>query len=148
MILWLKNCTQCILCDKIKPYRRCKNMARPRKEIDQEEFEKLCALQCTQEEICAWFDVTDKTLTGWCKRTYNKSFSEIFAIKRERGKVSLRRRQFKLAERSAAMAIFLGKNYLNQSDKVVYENHDAIDRLDDILEGVRANATNIERKAE
>ena len=39
-------------------------MARPRKEIDQNEFEKLCALQCTQEEICAWFDVTDKTLTG------------------------------------------------------------------------------------
>ena len=60
----------------------------------------------------------------------------------------MRRRQFKLAEKNASMAIFLGKNYLNQSDKVVYENHDAIDRLDDILEGVRANATNIEPKAE
>ncbi len=30
--------------------------------------------------------------------------------------MSLRRFQFKLAQRSAAMAIFLGKNYLGQSD--------------------------------
>ena len=38
---------------------------RPRKEIDQEQFEKLCGLQCTEEEICAWFDISDKTLAGW-----------------------------------------------------------------------------------
>ena len=31
--------------------------------------------------------------------------------------MSLRRNQFKLAEKSAAMAIFLGKNYLGQTDR-------------------------------
>ena len=31
---------------------------RPRKEINQTEFEKLCGLQCTKEEICDWFRVT------------------------------------------------------------------------------------------
>ena len=36
-------------------------MARPKKEIDQKQFENLCGLQCTLEEICGWFDVTDKT---------------------------------------------------------------------------------------
>lgn len=36
-------------------------MARPRKEIDQKNFESLCGLQCTLEEICGFFDVTDKT---------------------------------------------------------------------------------------
>jgi hypothetical protein len=33
------------------------------------------------------------------------------------GKMSLRRKQFKLADRSAIMGIFLGKNYLDQADK-------------------------------
>lgn len=91
-------------------------MARPRKEIDQEQFEKLCGLQCTESEICGWFGVTDKTLAGWCRRTYNEGFSEVYEKKREFGKISLRRAQFKLAEKSAAMAIFLGKNILGQRD--------------------------------
>lgn len=91
-------------------------MARPQKEIDQTQFEKLCGLQCTLEEICGWFDVSDKTLDKWCINTYGLHFSEVFAKKREAGKISLRRSQFRLAEKSATMAIFLGKNYLGQSD--------------------------------
>lgn len=91
---------------------------RPRKEIDPKEFEQLCGLQCTLEEICSWFDVTDKTLNAWCKRTYKATFSEVFAIKRGRGKISLRRSQFRLAEKNATMAIFLGKQYLGQRDVV------------------------------
>lgn len=93
-------------------------MARPRKEIDKRQFEKLCAMHCTMEEILGWFDITDKTLTSWCKRTYKKSFSEIYSVKKKAGNISLRRTQFKLAEKSPAMAIFLGKQYLGQSDKV------------------------------
>ena len=100
-------------------------MARPRKEIDQNQFEKLCALQCTKEEICGWFDVTDKTLENWCKRTYKAGFSEVFGQKRGAGKISLRRAQWKLAEKSATMAIFLGKNYLGQSDTTVIESKSA-----------------------
>ena len=91
---------------------------RPKKIIDQEQFEKLCGFQCTQEEICSWFDVTDKTLTSWCKETYGESFSEVYNKKREKGKISLRRAQFQLATKSAAMAIFLGKNYLGQTDRI------------------------------
>ena len=78
-------------------------MARPRKEIDKEQFEKLCAIQCTEEEILGWFDITDKTLCSWCKREYGAGFSEVYAKKREKGKISLRRAQFKLAEKSAAI---------------------------------------------
>ena len=86
-------------------------------EIDQKIFENLCAIQCTMKEICAVLEVTDKPLTAWCRRTYGKSFSEIYAEKRLPGLVSLRRTQFRMAEKSAAMAIFLGKNYLGQTDK-------------------------------
>ena len=91
---------------------------RPRKEINQTEFEKLCMLQCTQNEICAWFDISDKTLFSWCQRTYKMTFSDIFAIKKEKGKISLRRTQWQLAEKSPAMAIFLGKQHLGQKDDV------------------------------
>lgn len=112
-------------------------MARPRKEIDQIEFEKLCGLQCTKEEICGWFSVTDKTLESWCKRTYNRGFSEVFKEKRGTGKISLRRYQFELAKKNASMAIFLGKNYLGQRDCVEYEDKESLARLDAILRGMK-----------
>ena len=96
-------------------------MARPKKQINKVEFEKLCFLQCTMQEICYMLDVTDKTLTKWCKETYDKSFSEVYAEKREPGKVSLRRSQFKLAEKNATMAIWLGKQYLGQRDEQYIE---------------------------
>lgn len=93
-------------------------MARPRKNIDQKQFENLCALQCTEEEICGWFEVCTETLNAWCKRTYKLSFSEVFRQKRGKGKISLRRHQWRLAESNASMAIFLGKQYLGQRDQV------------------------------
>lgn len=91
-------------------------MARPRKEIDVKQFENLCGIQCTMEEICAVLDVTDKTLEKFCRETYGDSFSVVFREKRGRGKASLRRSQFKLAESNATMAIWLGKQYLGQKD--------------------------------
>ncbi len=90
---------------------------RPMAVIDQKDFERLCGLQCTEQEVCAFFGVTDKTLNRWCKITYKLSFSEVFKVKRGIGKISLRRAQWQLAQKSAAMAIFLGKNYLGQSDR-------------------------------
>lgn len=91
-------------------------MARPRKEIDQKNFENLCGLQCTKDEICSFFELTDKTLESWCKRTYGAGFSEVFKLKRGKGKISLRRAQFQLAQKNANMAIWLGKQYLGQRD--------------------------------
>ena len=93
-------------------------MARPRKEINQKQFENLCGLQCTKDEIGAFFDVTDKTLESWCRRTYKAGFSEVFSQKRGLGKISLRRSQWRLAEKSATMAIWLGKQYLDQKDRI------------------------------
>lgn len=91
---------------------------RPRKEIDKKIFENLCGIQCTQEEICAFLEVSDKTLTAWCKCTYGKSFSEVFSEKRGLGKISLRRAQYEKAlEGNPTMLIWLGRQYLGQVDK-------------------------------
>lgn len=91
---------------------------RPKKYIDKQLFEQLCGLQCTLEEMEAFFNCDHKTIARWCRETYEgKRFSQVFREKRQIGKISLRRKQLRLAERSAAMAIFLGKNYLGQKDE-------------------------------
>lgn len=93
-------------------------MPRKPSEFDKKQFENLCSLQCTKEEICGFFETTDKTLENWCKRTYKAGFSDVFKQKRGKGKISLRRAQFQLAQKNANMAIWLGKQYLDQKDKV------------------------------
>lgn len=93
-------------------------MGRPVKEISKSQFEKLCGLQCTQEEICDWFDVTDKTLQKWCRSTYGKTFSEVFRQKRSLGKISLRRAGYEMAQKVPSVHIFYAKNYLNMVDRV------------------------------
>lgn len=93
---------------------------RPRKLFTEKqwaEFEDLCRIQCTKLEICDWFDIDDKTLENMVKEKYKMGFSEVFALKKGKGKISLRRSQFQMAQSNPAMAIFLGKNYLEQKDK-------------------------------
>lgn len=103
--------------------------------IDKKQFESLCGLQCTLLEICDFFDVEDDTLNSWCKKTYGTTFSEVFKRKRGKGQISLRRMQWKLAEKNAAMAIFLGKQYLGQKDKIEY--------TDDGMKSINENINNI-----
>ena len=91
-------------------------MARPRIEIDREQFEKLCAIQCTEEEIASWFKCSVDTIERWCHRELKMSFAEAFKTWSADGKISLRRTQFKMAEHNCSMAIWLGKQYLGQRD--------------------------------
>lgn len=91
-------------------------MGRKRIEIDQHQFEQLCFMQCTLGEIAGWFGCSEDTIQRWCKRTYRQTFGEVYAGKSQGGRISLRRAQFELAKKSPAMAIWLGKQYLGQSD--------------------------------
>ena len=108
-------------------------MARKKIEIDLEQFKKLCNLQCTLKEIAGFFDCSEDTIERWCKRTFKKRFNEVFNDYSAQGKISLRRSQFKLAEKSAAMAIWLGKQYLGQRDKDIT---DALDKGNGVLESL------------
>ena len=93
-------------------------MGRPRIQIDEKSFNKLCELQCTEEEIAGFFECSVDTLNNWCKRTFECTFSEVFKQKATRGRIALRRMQLKHAEKNASMAIFLGKQWLGQRDKI------------------------------
>lgn len=91
-------------------------MARPRIDIDSEQFKKLCAIQCTLEEISSWFKCSEDTVERWCKRELKMSFAEAFKTWSADGKISLRRTQFRMAETNCSMAIWLGKQYLGQKE--------------------------------
>lgn len=86
-------------------------MGRPKKIIDYETVEKLASIMATQEEIAEFLELSVRTLQR------DKEFCRVYKKGMEKGRMSLRRHQFKLAETNTAMAIFLGKNYLGQSDK-------------------------------
>lgn len=89
---------------------------RPQIKIDKAQFEKLCALQCTELEIAAYFGCSEDTIERWCKREFKQNFADVFAEKRGLGKISLRRNQWRLSETNPTMAIWLGKQYLDQKD--------------------------------
>ena len=92
-------------------------MARPRIEIDREQFQKLCAIQCTLGEIASWFKCSEDTIERWCQRELKMGFADSFKTFSADGKISLRRTQFKMAEHNCSMAIWLGKQYLGQKEQ-------------------------------
>jgi hypothetical protein len=94
------------------------------KSFDPELFQDLCKIQCTQGEICNILKTTDKTLVSWVKREYKMEFSEAYKRFADAGKMSLRRAMFKKAvvEGNATMQIWLSKQYLGMTDKIVNEN--------------------------
>ena len=92
-------------------------MARPQINIDWDQFDKLCALQCTKNEIAECFECSDDTISRAVKRKYKMSFADYYKKKSSRGKISLRRYQFELAKKNVTMAIWLGKQWLGQRDE-------------------------------
>jgi hypothetical protein len=90
-------------------------MGRPKKPIELDEVEKLCMLQCTQEELAAFFDVGIATIE---RRAREKRFREAMERGYAKGRISVRRKQMQLLdEGSNTMAVWLGKQLLGQKDQ-------------------------------
>ena len=80
------------------------------KEIDLKQLEKLGSMMATMDEVAAFFEINKSTLS------MRPDLMDVYNRGKEKGKLSLRRNQFKLAEKSASMCIWLGKQYLDQKD--------------------------------
>lgn len=91
-------------------------VGRPKTKIDYKLCEDLANIFCTQDEIASIVGVSTRTLQR------DDKFCHVFKKGKDGAKSSLRRKQFKLADNSAAMAIFLGKQYLGQRDSIFGEN--------------------------
>ena len=90
----------------------------PEKIINWELFEQLCALQCTQSEICSMLKVNEDTLRKGCKETFGEDYSALYKRNSEVGKISVRRYQFVQAKTKPNMAIWLGKQWLGQKENI------------------------------
>jgi hypothetical protein len=84
--------------------------------INLAELEKLAAMQCTDEEMGGFFGVSTRTIE---RRRKYRVFAETIERGKARGRISLRRAQLKMVEDgSATMGIWLGKQFLNQTDEI------------------------------
>jgi len=63
-------------------------------------------------------DRTIAKLIGWHAATLKKHYCTVLEKKRAEGKAHIRHLQFEWLKKHCSMAIFLGKNYLGQQDKV------------------------------
>jgi hypothetical protein len=82
--------------------------------IDLVELEKLCALQCTDEDLAAFFGLTVRTIE---RRRLKPAFAAAMEQGRAKGRLSVRRSLFaQAANGNTAAAIFLAKNLLGYRD--------------------------------
>lgn len=89
-------------------------------QIDLEQVEKLCGLQCTDEELASFFGVTVRTIE---RRKNQLAFAEAIARGKAKGRSSLRRSLWGLAVKgNPAANIFLAKNLLGYKDYVSNEH--------------------------
>ncbi len=91
-------------------------VGRPEKPINWETFEQLCALHCTQTEICSFLHLHYETLSIRVRAHYGEEYPNVYKRFVEHGKCSLRRNQFAQTKKSSSMAIWLGKQWLEQSE--------------------------------
>lgn len=98
------------------------NGGRPKIKIDWKEFDQLCYMQCTLQEIADWFHCSPDTLERRLKEEKGQSFAPYFEKKRVGGKIALRRNLMKMSEKHSAVAIFLAKNWLGMKDKQEIEH--------------------------
>jgi hypothetical protein len=93
-------------------------MARPRKEFNWDELDKLCGIHATRREIASWFEVSEDTVDRRCYEEHGMSFASYYEQKQAPGKISLRRKQYEVAmSGNVGMLVWLGKQHLGQSDK-------------------------------
>lgn len=105
----------------MKKEKTRKKTGRPEYKIDFDQVDRMCAIHCTGEEIAGVLNINYDTLNEQIKRHFKMSFPEYFKKKSAPGKMSLRRAQFKTAnDGNPTMLVWLGKQYLGQTDKAEY----------------------------
>lgn len=90
----------------------------PEDEQGWENFDKLLALQCTGREIAAFYNRSETWVHERVQLVKGMKFAEYAAMTKPKGLVSLRRKQMEMAlAGDRTMLVWLGKQYLGQSDK-------------------------------
>lgn len=91
-------------------------VGRPKMEIDYKLVEDLGSIMCTMNEIASILGCSTSKLEK------DEEFMRVYKKALDNGKMSLRRQQYQLAMKgNCTMLIWLGRQYLGQTDKVESE---------------------------
>jgi len=95
--------------------------------LDWELVGRLASLQCTQEEIAHGLKCSADILQRRAPAEVGETLTEYMKRHAQGGKISLRRWQWRAAEGgNITMLIWLGKQYLAQTDKMLEERMDHV----------------------
>ena len=117
-------------------------IGRPDAGIVQEQFEQMCRIHCTAEEIAGVFMCHIDTVERWVKKTYGDTFAQVRTRFAGQGKMSLRREMFKKALGGhAGLQIWLSKQHLDMKERI--ENS-----MDESAEEITRLAYSLPKKGE
>ena len=105
-------------------------VGRPPIEISDADFAKMIGMVevcCTQDEICSIFNIAESTLDLKLKDRGYDNFRDFYKKHSANGKQSLRRLQWAAAqEGNTTMLVWLGKQWLGQTDKQAIDTNHTI----------------------
>jgi hypothetical protein len=96
---------------------------RARVNINVDELEKLARLQCTEAEVAAFFQCSERTVIRYLNNRKFPEYREAWERGRALGRMSLRRLQWQHANGKGAsavqMTIHLSKHWLGESERAL-----------------------------
>ena len=96
-----------------------RKVGRPRAVIDWDKVDKLLMAGCSGVEIAGYYGLHFDSLYKYCRLEKKMNFSEYSTLKKAHGNSLLKAKQFEIAMAGdKTMLVWLGKNRLDQSDKV------------------------------
>ena len=110
--------------------------------IDYKSLDKCCAIQCTGEECASFLGMDYDTLNRRLGEEGHGGFTDYFKKAACPGRISLRRKQFELANNgSVPMNIWLGKQWLDQKepqheDKSVSAGDKFVEAFSKLIDGL------------
>lgn len=101
---------------------------RPKTAQDFEDFEELCRMQCTSNEICGFFRINTDTLAKKIENHYKTNASEKIKELRASGLATLRRLLWDKAKAGDGHTQrWLSRQYLGMTDKVEIDEKKLVD---------------------
>lgn len=119
----------------------------PTNEAEFQILENLLKIQCSLEECAAYWSVDVKTIQNRIEEWYGMKFSQLAELKRNAGRISIRRVQYQKALKgNIPMLIWLGKQYLGQRDKYEHMPGDEDSLENSTLEKIQQEIDNRQSK--
>lgn len=110
------------------------SIGRPKSVLNWREFEYLCSIGCTLEEIAGFFQIAKSALQVRVQQEFGETFTERYEKLSQGMKVALRRKQLSVAmEGDTSMLKFLGKNALGQKDKLDFDGEVKVNSWVDLV---------------